>query len=81
MTGNADLNVTWIKNGTAVTADQRLNVSSAGAIFSLKITNLSRSDEGQYRCRAADNASEVDSNPGKLTVNCKYKKNSYIGSA
>lgn len=65
--------VTWTKNGVElnVTANLRLSVSSKDGNHTLKITDVQKSDAGQYRCVAKNSLQTSESSPSTLTVQCE----------
>ena len=71
--GNPSPRVTWTKNGEKlnITANQRLTVSSLNNKHSFTITNVHRSDSGQYRCVIINSVGNITSSPGDLNVQCK----------
>lgn len=60
----------WTKNGSAVTANDRISLSADNK--QLSITNVNRTDSGKYRCVATNNVETVNSNPATLTVQGKH---------
>ena len=60
---------TWTKDGSAVTANDRISVSADNKQLSL--TNVNRTDSGEYRCVATNSVGTVNSNVATLTVLCK----------
>lgn len=65
--------VAWTKNGVElnVTANLRLSVSSKDGNHTLKITDVQKSDAGQYRCVAKNSLQTSESSPSTLTVQCE----------
>ena len=59
----------WTKDGSAVTADNRISLSADNK--NLSITNVNSTDSGEYRCVAANSVGTVNSNAAMLTVHCK----------
>ena len=59
----------WSKDGSAVTADNRISLSADNKQLSL--TNVNRTDSGEYRCVATNSLGTVNSNVATLTVLCK----------
>lgn len=53
-----DIDYQWIKDGV-VMADARKK---------LRITNIGKSDEGEYKCKASNDGGMVVSNPAIITV-------------
>ena len=74
--GNPSPSVTWTKNEQRLnfTANSRLNASSTNNNHTLTITDVHRSDAGQYRCVANNSVNTSTSAAAKLEVNCKYHK-------
>ena len=60
---------TWTKDGSAVTANDRISLSADNKQLSL--TNVNRTDSGEYRCVATNSVGTVNSNAATLTVHCK----------
>ena len=71
--GNPSPVVTWTKNGEElnVAANSRINVLSTHNNHSLTITNVNRSDAGQYTCVASNSVSSSTSSAATLTVQCE----------
>ena len=59
----------WSKDGSAVTADNRISLSADNKQLSL--TNVNRADSGEYRCVAANSVGTVYSNASTLTLQGK----------
>ena len=59
----------WSKDGSAVTADNRIRLSADNKELSL--SNVNGTDSGEYRCVAANSVGTVNSNAATLTVHCK----------
>ena len=59
----------WTKDGSAVTANDRISLSAENK--HLTITNVNGTDSGEYRCVAANSVGTVNSNAATLTVTCK----------
>ena len=66
--------ISWTINGTAinVTANPRINLTANGQ--QLTVTNVNRTDSGEYRCLASNKVGNVTSMAAKLTVQCKDTK-------
>ena len=60
----------WTKNGSAVTANDRISLSAVNK--QLSITNVNRTDSGEYRCVAANSVGAVFSNSATLAVQGKH---------
>ena len=59
----------WSKDGSAVTADNRISLSADNKQLSL--TNVNRADSGEYRCVAANSVGTVYPNASTLTLQGK----------
>ena len=59
----------WTKDGSAVTANDRIPLSADNK--ELSITNVNGTESGEYRCVASNSVETVNSNAATLTVNCK----------
>ena len=71
--GNPSPRVTWTKNEEKlnITTNPRLTASSLNNNHSLTITDVHRSDSGQYRCVIINSVGNITSSPGDLNVQCK----------
>ena len=68
-TGNPSPSISWTKAGSAVNSPR---VSSSSGNKQLTITNVNRSDSGDYRCVANNSIGDaVTSNGAILDVQCK----------
>ena len=61
--------LSWSKDGSAVTSDNRISLSADNK--QLSITNVNRTDSGEYRCVAANSVGTVYSNASTLTLKGK----------
>ena len=59
----------WTKDGSAVTADNRISLSADNKELSL--TNVNGTDSGEYRCVATNGLGAVNSNTATLTIHRK----------
>ena len=59
----------WTKDGSAVTADNRIRLSADNKELSL--TNVNGTDSGEYRCVATNGLGAVNSYAASLTIHCK----------
>ena len=59
----------WSKDRSAVTANDRIRLSADNK--ELSITNVKRTESGEYRCVATNSVGAVYSNAATLTVHCK----------
>ena len=68
-TGNPTPSISWTKDGSALNSP-RISLSSDSK--ELTITNVNRSDNGQYRCVANNSiAASVTSDAATLCAQCK----------
>ena len=70
-TGKPTPTVTWIREGNS-------KVYSTGeGSAALLFTTVSRSDAGQYRCKANNTAGTRETGALSLVIHCKYKYKQY----
>ena len=75
--GELSANVTWYKDGSMVSTESngsRFSTRDQSGIFSLTITGLNRTDEGNYSCQVNNSVGTVSSAAALLTVNCKNSR-------
>lgn len=72
--GVPEPSLSWTINGTAInpTANSRIGSTADGQ--QLTVTNVKRTDSGEYRCVASNNVTTVTSNAATLTVQCNNIK-------
>ena len=71
-TGNPAPTISWTRNGSPIDTSDNSRISFSGNKKQLTITNVSRTDSGEYRC-VANNSLGIDtSNLATLNVQCKY---------
>ena len=71
--GNPLPSISWSRDGSPVEASDnssRINFSADKKQFA--ITNVSRTDSGEYRCVAKNRVGNGTSNAATLDVQCKY---------
>ena len=61
----------WSKDGSAVTVDVDNRISLSADNKQLSLTNVNRTDSGEYRCVAANSVGTVHSNASTLTLQGK----------
>ena len=71
-TGNPKPTLSWTRNGFLINASGNSRISFLLEKTQLTITNVSRTDSGEYRCVAGNNLGNYTSNPATLDVQCKY---------
>lgn len=60
----------WLNSSAAMTASGRVHITDKGAV--LTIINVTRYDEGPFRCHVFNNFSNYTSEPVKLSISCKF---------
>ena len=68
-TGDPVLTISWTRNGSLVVTSARISFSDDNE--KLTITNVSRTDSGEYLCVAENRVGSDTSNAAKLDVQCK----------
>ena len=67
--------VQWLKNGQAITQDNRITISQPNlesrSSSTLTITNVGRVDAGKYSCNATNSFGSAVSTQASLNVHCK----------
>ena len=69
-TGNPAPTLSWTRDGSPVDTSGRISISDDKK--QLTITNVSRTDSGEYRCVANNSLGNETSNVATLDVQCKY---------
>ena len=69
-TGNPEPSISWVKDGFPMNRNSRINFSQDNKL--LTITNISRTDSGDYRCVARNRVGNDTSN-SKVNVLCKCR--------
>ena len=67
-TGNPEPSISWIKDGFPINSNFRITFSQDNK--RLRITNISRTDSGEYQCMARNRVGNDTSN-SKVNVLCK----------
>ena len=70
--GNPTPSISWTKDGSLINAggDPRINITEQNT--KLRITNVSRADDRQYRFVASNDLGNATSYPATVDVRCKY---------
>ena len=68
--GNPEPTISWTKDGSAIGSNSR--ISLLGNNKQLTITNVNRTDSGEYRCVASNKLGNDTSNAATVDVKCKY---------
>ena len=75
-TGNPTPTISWTRNGSPVDTSARISFSDDNN--TLTITNVKRTDSGEYRCVARNRVGSDTSDAAKLDVQCKTSISEYI---
>ena len=70
--GNPKPSISLIKNGSPVSTGGNPRISFGKDNKQLIITNVNRSDHGEYRCVASNSFGNASSSAATLIVQCKY---------
>ena len=70
-TGNPVPTISWTINGSPVDTTDNPRISFSRGKQQLTITNVSRTDSGEYRCAASNSLGNDTSNTTSLDVQCK----------
>ena len=68
-TGNPEPTISWTKDGSLISSNSRISLSDNNK--QLTITNVSRTDSGEYRCVANNSLGNDTSNSTALDVKCE----------
>ena len=68
----SSLTISWTKNGSAINSDEDVWMRFSTDNEQLAITNVSRKDNGAYRCVASNNVGNATSNAAIVTVRCEF---------
>ena len=71
-TGNPVPIISWTRNGSPVNTSDHSRISFSDEEKQLTITNVSRTDRGEYRCVATNRVGNATSNVASVDVHCKY---------
>ena len=74
--GNPTPTISWTRNGSLVNTSTRISFSDGNK--TLTITNVNRTDSGEYRCVARNRVGSDTSSAAKLDVQCKTSISEYI---
>jgi len=71
-TANPPPTISWIRNGSPINTTINSRISLLKDNKQLTITNVNRTDSGEYRCVARNELGNDTSNVALLDVQCKY---------
>lgn len=69
--GKPNPTLSWTRNGSPLGTSDNSNISISEDSKQLTITNVSRTDCGEYRCVASNSLGNASSNAALLNVQCK----------
>ena len=69
--GVPEPSLSWTMNGTAINSTANPRICSTADGQQLTVTNVKRTDRGEYRCVASNKVDNVTSLIATLTVHCK----------
>ena len=75
-TGNPSPILSWTKDGVSI-GDNK-GVIFSGDNETLSITNVNRTDSGNYRCVASNSLGDETSNAAKVDILCKSSLYSFL---
>ena len=64
--------ISWTRDATIISTSGDSRISFGAENKELTITNVSRADEGEYRCEANNSLGNATSNAAFLNVQCKF---------
>jgi len=76
--GNPVPTISWTRNGSPVNKTINSRISFLEDKKQLKITDVNRTDSGEYRCVARNSFGNGTSNVATLDVQCKYSLLFYL---
>ena len=70
--GNPTPSISWTKDGSLINADGDPRINIIEQNTKLRIMNVSRADDGQYRCVGSNSLGNATSSVATVDVRCKY---------
>ena len=68
----SSLTISWTKNGSAINPNEDVQIRLSTDKEQLTITNVSRKDNGAYRCVASNKVGNATSIAAIVTVRCEF---------
>ena len=68
----SSLTISWTKNGSSINPNEDVRIRLSTDKEHLTIRNVSRKDNGVYRCVASNNVGNATSNAAIVTVRCEF---------
>ncbi len=72
-TGNPEPTISWTRNGSPINITGNSRISFTAGKKELFITNVNRTDSGEYRCVANNSPGNDTSRAATLNIQCKYQ--------
>ena len=76
-TANPVPTISWIRDGSSVNTTINTRISFSEDNKQLTITNVSRTDSGEYGCVARNRLGNATSNAATLDIQCNVLRNSF----
>ena len=76
--GNPPPTISWTRNGSPVNTTINSRISFSEHKKNLTITDVNRTDSGEYRCVASNELGNDSSNNVTLDVQCKYSISAFL---
>ena len=76
--GNPPPTISWTRNGSPVNTTINSRISFSEDKKNLTITDVNRTDSGEYRCVASNELGNDSSNNATLDVQCKYSISAFL---
>ncbi len=71
--GNPEPTISWTRNGSPIDTSDNSGISFSDDNKQLTITNVNRTDSGEYRCVANNKLGNDTSSAATLDIQCKYR--------
>lgn len=72
VTGNPVPTISWTRHGSPLDRNHNSRISFSADKKHLTITNVHRTDSGEYRCAASNSLGNDTSNTSSVDIQCKY---------
>ena len=79
-TGNPVPTISWTRDGSPLDTNDNSRISFSADKEQLTMTNVSRTDSGEYRCVAENRVGNDTSNAAKLDIQCKLSVSFQCGN-
>ena len=78
-TANPVPTISWTRDGSPVDINDNERMGFSAKKTQLSITNVSRTDSGEYRCVARNSLGNDTSNPAKVDIQCNFLNDNTLG--